>query len=119
MLITVRRRSAPASHPELIEIVTARTNAAVITPAENLLAAISLAEPFGLEITATSEARRFVARSGTVAMRQHLEDQLGVAYPQAELRRLDVGQHPGLDPSWCQPDERSVARSLVLRGPST
>lgn len=117
MLITVRRRSAPVSHPELIEIVTPRTNAAVITPADNLLAAISLADPFGLEITATSEARRFVARAGTVAMRQHLEDQLGVAYPQAELRRLDVDQHPGLDPAWCQPDERAVARSLVLRGP--
>ncbi|MCC6177446.1 MAG: TraM recognition domain-containing protein [Chloroflexi bacterium] len=104
-------------HHELVEIVTPRTNAAVITPAENLLAAISLAEPFGLEMTATSEARRFVARAGTVAMRQHLEDQLGVAYPQAELRRLDVDRHPGLDPSWCQPDERVVARSLVLRGP--
>jgi hypothetical protein len=117
MLFTVRRRSTPSAPPKLIEIVTPRTNAAVITPAENLLAAISLAEPFGLEITATSEARRFVARAATVAMRQHLEDQLGVAYPQAELRRLDVGQHPGLDPAWCQPDERVVARTLVLRGP--
>jgi len=101
----------------LVQIVTPRTNAAVITPAENLLAAISLAEPFGLEITATPEARRLMARAGTVAMRHHLEDHLGVAYPQADLRRLDVNQHPGLDPAWCQPDERVVARTLVLRGP--
>src|SRR6266511_4090079 len=98
MLFQVRRRSSPVARPELVEIITPRTNAAVITPAENLLAAISLTEPFGLEITATAQARRFVARAGNIQMRQHLEDQLGVAYPQAELRRLAVDRYPGLDP---------------------
>ena len=63
-----RRRTNLAPRRELVEIVTPRTNAAVITPAANLLAAISLAEPFSLEIAATSEARRFVARAGTVSM---------------------------------------------------
>ncbi|MCC6178359.1 MAG: TraM recognition domain-containing protein [Chloroflexi bacterium] len=113
-----KRRPSPSSRPELVEIVTPRTNAAVITPAENLLAAISPAEPFGLEITATAQARRFVARAASTAMRQHLEDQLGVAYPQAELRRLDVERFPGLDPAWCRSDERVAACTLSLRGPA-
>lgn len=117
MLITVRRRSRPDIRLELVEIVTPRTNAAVITPTENLLAAVSVAEPFALEITATAEARRFVARAGSAHIRQRLEDLLGVAYPQAELRWLDVDQYPGLDPAWRCPDERAAACMLVLRGP--
>ena len=118
MLLKVRRRARVVLRPELVEIVTPRTNAAVITPAENLLAAISLAEPFALEITATAQARRFVARAGSAQTRQRLEEQLGVAYSQAELRRLDVDQFPGLDPAWCHPDERLVACSFRLRGPA-
>jgi len=118
MPLSIRRRPSPVMHPELVEIVTPRTNAAVITPAENLLAAISLSEPFSLEITATSQARRFVARAGNLVMRKHLEDQLGVAYPQADLRHLDIDRYPGLDPAWCHPDERVAACTLTLRGPT-
>src|SRR4051812_6253226 len=118
MLLRDRRRTSAPTCPELVEIVTPRTNAAVITPAENLLAAISVAEPFSLEITATAGARRFVVRAGSVPTRQRLEDQLGVAYPQAELRRLDVSQFPGLDPALRHPDERLVARSFELRRPA-
>jgi hypothetical protein len=111
-----RSHSTPAS--QLVEIVTPRTNAAIVAPAENLLAAISLNEPFGLEITATAQARRFVARAGSLQMRQHLEEQLGVAYPQAELRQLDVDRYPGLDPAWCQPDEQVSVCTLDLARPS-
>src|SRR5688572_16894302 len=68
--------------PELVEIVTPRTNAAAFTPAENLFAAVSLPEPFSLEIAATRDARWFLVRTATAAMRAHLEEQLGVAYPQ-------------------------------------
>ena len=50
------------------------------------------------EIAATGAARGSSSRRGP-AMRRHLEDQLGVAYPQAELRRLDAGRFPGLDPA--------------------
>src|SRR4051794_34436820 len=118
MLLRDRRRASEPNHPELVEIITPRTNAAVITPAENMLAAISLAEPFSLEITATAQARRFVVRAGSTPMRQHLEDQLGVAYPQAELRRLDVEHFPGLDPAWRHPDEQVAVRTFSLRGPA-
>lgn len=42
MLVTIRRRTNPAPRRELVEIVTPRTNAAVITPTENLLPTFSV-----------------------------------------------------------------------------
>ena len=102
---------------QLVEIVTPRTNAAAVSPAENLFAAISLPEPFSLEIAATHDARWFLARAGTPAMRSHLEDQLGAAYPQAELRRLDHATIPGLDPARRAPDEQVAACAFGLRRP--
>ncbi len=50
-VVIERRRTPPAV--DVVEVVTPRTNAATITPTENLLAAISLNEPFSLEIAAT------------------------------------------------------------------
>lgn len=117
MRLTIERRRAPEPRPELVEVVTPRTNAAIVTPAENLLAAISLREPFALEIAATDTARWFVARAESPAMRRHLEDQLAVAYPQAELRPLDTERFPGLDPARLGPDEQVAASTLVLRRP--
>src|SRR5690348_13276920 len=102
----------------LVEIVTPRTSAATITPAENLLAAISLDEPFSLELAATADARWFLARAGSAAVLRHVADQIGVAYPQAALRPLDAARHPGLDPAWRRPDEQVAACTLVLRGPA-
>ncbi|HZU05152.1 MAG TPA: hypothetical protein VFB73_04205, partial [Chloroflexota bacterium] len=91
---------------------------ATITPAENLLAAISLDETFSLEVVATADARWFLARAGSTAMLHHLADQLGVAYPQAELRPLDVARYPGLDPAWRRRGEQVAACTLVLRAPA-
>ncbi len=117
MRLAIERRRAQEARPELVEVVTPRTNAAIVTPAENLLAAISLREPFALEIAATDSARWFVARAESPAMRRHLEDQLAVAYPQAELRPLDAERFPGLDPARLRPDEQVAAATLVLRRP--
>jgi hypothetical protein len=100
-----------------MEIVTPRTNAATITPSENLLAAISLDEPFGLEIAATRSSRWFLARASTPGMARQLESELSVAYPQAEIRRLDLERHPGLDPAGLEQGERVAACALALRGP--
>jgi len=100
-----------------VEIVTPRANAAVITPAENLFAAISLPESFSFEIVGTGSARWFLARANSTAMRRHLETQLAVAYPQAELRPLEIERYPGLDPAWTRPEEQVVSCSLVLRAP--
>ena len=116
-----RTHSAPAEPPErtaLVEIVTPRTNAAAILPAENLLGAISLPEPFSLEIAGTRQMRWFLARAGSVGMRRHLENQVGVAYPQAALRPLATDTVPGFDPARCAPDEQVAACTLVLRAPA-
>ena len=72
-------RPPPGPRQQLLELVTPRTNHATITPAENLFASISLAEPFAVEIAATSDARRFLARARSAAMARHLAAQLGVA----------------------------------------
>ena len=111
-----RRRHASA-RPELLEIVTPRTNAAIVTPVENLLAAIALSEPFSLEIAATETTRRFLARAQSPAMRRHLTEQLAVAYPQAELRPLDTECLPDLDPARRAPDEQAAICTLRLRRP--
>ena len=117
MRIALERPKAPSRRTELVEIVTPRTNTATITPAENLLAAISLAEPFSLEIAATGTARWFLARAGSGAMRCHLESQLAVAYPQAEIRGLNLERYPGLDPAGLGPEEQVAACTLTLRAP--
>ena len=118
MRVMIRRRATIDTLPaELLEIVTPRTNAATVTPAENLFAAISLADPFSLEIAATRETRRFLVRTGRPAMQAHLAEQLSVAYPQAGFRWLDPERDPGLDPARRGPDEQVRACALVLRSP--
>ena len=111
------RRDRQLLGGELVEVVSPRTNTAAVTPAENLLAAISLAEPFSLEIAATSRARWFIVRTATPAMRRHLSEQLAVAYPQADVRPLDLQRHPGLDPAVPGPNEQLAACGLALRAP--
>ena len=90
MKVRVVRRAQSVGRTELIEIVTPRTNAATITPIENLLAAVSGQEPFSLEIALTAGSCRFLARTASAALRDQIAEQLGAAYPQAELRRLDL-----------------------------
>src|ERR1700716_1221571 len=88
-----RQPSAPAQ-PHLIEVVTPRTNLAALTSAENLFAAIALAEPFSVEIAADGTRRQFLVRAAGARVRQQRESQLGAAYPQAELRRLQPEADP-------------------------
>ncbi|HZU12262.1 MAG TPA: hypothetical protein VFB58_05440 [Chloroflexota bacterium] len=114
----LRQRQRDKDQPELIEIITPRTNTAIITPAENLFAAIAYPETFSLEIAATHTGRWFLARSGGPAMRQHLEAQLAAAYPQADLKHLDLTRSPGLDPAWQRDGEQMQVCTLVLRAPT-
>ena len=118
MRVTIRRRPAGAVPSELLEIVTPRTNAATITPAENLFAAISLADAFSLEIAATPETRRFLVRTSRPAMQAHLAEQLSVAYPQASFRWLDPERDPGSDPARCGAHQQVRACALVLQRPA-
>lgn len=117
MRVRIERRKTVVPPQELVEVVTPRTNAATISAAENLFAAIALPEPFSLEIAATSRSRWFLGRAQGPAMRQHLESQLGVAYPQAELRRVEHERYPALDPAALGPTEQVEACALTLRAP--
>jgi hypothetical protein len=113
-----RRHLAAAVGTEIVELVTPRTNAAIITPAEHLLAAIALRESFSFEIAVTKHLRRFLVRAGSERMRRHLEGQLGAAYPQADIRGPDVAWDASLDPAHCAADEQVAKCALVLRAPA-
>src|SRR5437773_2912037 len=88
------KRATPAQPIDVVEVVTPRTNLATLTSAENLFAAIALAEPFSLEIAADGTCRQFLIRAAGPGMRHQLQSQLGAAYPQAELRPLNPDKDP-------------------------
>jgi Helicase HerA, central domain len=106
-----RRRRQLRSEPQVVEVVSPRTNGAALTSAENLFAAIALAEGFSLEIAADHQRRQFLVRAASPRMWQQLASQLGAAYPQAELRPVV----PNADPAGRRADEQVVACSLGLR----
>ncbi len=113
------RYTAPSQH--LLEVVTPRTNAALLSPAENLFGALSLyagtAEtgPLALEISADRERRRFLVRTGTADQQRDLVAQIGAAYPQAMLRPLGVASQSSADPARPDPDEQVIGCTLELR----
>ncbi|MCL5107363.1 MAG: DUF87 domain-containing protein, partial [Chloroflexi bacterium] len=117
MRIRLGRSRADTKYVALLEVVTPRTNTAAVTAAENLLAAVSLPEPFSLEMAATCDASWFLVRTGSPEMQGLLTRQIGACYPQAEIRQLDLGRWPGLDPAYPAPGEKAMACRLVLRRP--
>jgi hypothetical protein len=105
------KRPAPPPDVDVVEVVTPRTNLAALASAENLFAAIAVAEPFSLEIAADRTSRQFLIRAAGPGVRQQLESQLGAAYPQAELRPLP----PDADPARHKAGEQVSACTLELR----
>src|SRR5919201_6303468 len=92
-LVIRRRRGAaavPAQH--LLEVVSPRTNAALISPATHLCGALTRhagaadGGPIALEIAADSERCRFLVRTTSDEQQRHVASQVGAAYPQAVLR---------------------------------
>ena len=73
-----RRRPTVAHGTELLEVVTPRTNGAIVAPTENFLAAVSLPEPFSLELAAAPEARWFLLRAGM--QRAYTDESVPVAF---------------------------------------
>ena len=124
MRLTLRRHAAQAREPaeELLEAVTPRTNAAVITPAEHLCGALALGDdldtaaavaPVSLEIAGDHLGRRFLARAASAAERRDLVGQIGAAYPQATLRPAAAEE----DPARMRRGEQLAVCTLVLRYP--
>jgi hypothetical protein len=114
--VALERRRSASAELHLFHVVTPRTNAAAVTAAENLLAALVGAGPCALEIAANRGGRWFLARAASPATARHLAEQLAVAYPQAEITPLDVARNPSLDPARTAPGEQSRSCTLVLRG---
>src|SRR5437879_1379653 len=115
-----RRRSlAPAE--QLLEVITPRTNAALITPAANLCASLSLHTttpgdgPVALEIVGDGERSRFFVRSESKSQQRQLQGQVGAAYPQGTLRSLDPASMLSGDPLRVGSDERIACCTLTLR----
>ncbi len=122
--VVVRRKGGGAAREpaeQLLEIVTPRTNAALISPAENLCAALTLhtrapgGGPVGLEIVADHERRRFLVRTETALQQRQLRGQVGAAYPQAMLRSLGPTTLPIGDPAQVGPHEQLATCTLGLR----
>src|SRR5262249_10408323 len=115
-----RRRSlAPAE--QLLEVITPRTNAALITPAENLCGSLSLditspdGGPVALEIVADGERSRFFVRSERKSQQRQLQGQIGAAYPQSTLRSLEPASMLSGDPLYVGSDEQIACCILALR----
>src|SRR5437763_14449659 len=117
---------APAQH--LLEVVSPRTNAALISPAAHLCGGLTrhAGEPDGgpvaLEIAADAERRRFLVRTATLEQQQHVASQVGAAYPQALLRPASPNPewHPDgtallVDPATPGPGEQVAACVLQPR----
>lgn len=113
------RPRAPAE--QLLEVITPRTNAALITPAENLCGSLTLhtagpgSSPVALEIVADGERSRFFVRTETQAQQRQLRAQIGAAYPQATLRSLEPATMPTGDPLRVGAGEQLECCTLALR----
>ena len=103
--------AAPDTPPDLVELISPRTNAASYTPLEHLFAALSREGGVSLEIGGDAGARRFYARLAGPHARTHLNAQLSAAYPQTRARPAPV------DPAQRQPGEQVAVVSLQLREP--
>ena len=119
--LVVKRNATPAPAEQLLEVITPRTNTALITPAEHLCGSLSLhtttpgGGPVALEIVADGERSRFFVRSEKRAQQRQLQAQIGAAYPQATLRSLDPATMLSGDPLYVGTDERIACCTLALR----
>ena len=109
--------AAPAVN--LLEVITPRTNAARLTPAEHLLGAISVHAamqdgPVAFEIAGDQERRRFLVRTGSAGQQQRVAAQFAAAYPQAALRSSETTTLAA-DPAQLGPDEQVAVATLRLR----
>lgn len=121
--VRTRRKSdlvkQPAEH--LLDVVTPRTNAALISPAEHLCAGLSVdtgspgGGPVALEIVADDERCRFVIRAQSELQVQRLRGQVGAAYPQAALRAMNGASFPSGDPLNVGPEAQVACCAMRLR----
>src|SRR5258708_21446680 len=90
--------SAPAE--QVMEVVTPRTNTALLSSAEHLFAGLTLqanaadGSAVSLEIVADSERRRFLLRTGTQEQQRRASAPLRAAFTRATAPPLPPGRFP-------------------------
>src|SRR5215471_5063328 len=115
------RRAARLPAGQLLEVVTPRTNSALISAAEHLCASLCLhastggGEPVALEIVGDAERCRFVVRAQSELQLRRLHGHLGAAYPQAALRTQDHADLSFEDPLRVGPGELAAYSVMGLR----
>src|SRR6185503_458688 len=106
---------------QVLEMVSPRTNTALLSAAEHLFAALTVQnarrsqDSVAMEIAADAESRRFLARCSSPAEARRLMGLVGSAYPQAEIRNFDSASFPTGDPANVGPDEQVAVSTLGLR----
>ena len=121
--VHIKRNAGKTREPaqQLLEVVTPRTNTALISPAEHLCASLTLQTrgpgggPVALEIVADGERSRFLVRTESNLKQRQLQGQVGAAYPQAALRSLELAILPMGDPVQIGPHEQMASYTLGLR----
>jgi uncharacterized protein DUF87 len=106
-------RQIDAGDVELLEIVTPRTNAASLSAAEHLFAAVVGSRGLSFELAGDANGRHLYVRCVDAATRARLAAQIGAAYPQAHARRLEQS----VDPARLGEFEQQAACVLRLAEP--
>jgi hypothetical protein len=117
----VNRSMTISEADQILEIVTPRTNSALLSAAEHLFSALTVMSargeqrPVALEIAADAASRRFLARCTDPVEVPRLVALVGAAYPQAEVRHFDPAISAAGDPAAVGPDEQCFVCTLELR----
>lgn len=98
----------------LLEITPPRENERDAAAVEDMLAALSLSEPFSLEMAGEAGRKRFLARGSPRAI-EHLRSRLAGIYPHAGLEVVNPAREPRRDPARPRPGERALTMELYLR----
>lgn len=110
----VKMRRSANEEDLLLEITPPRDNERDAAAVQDMLAALSLSEPFSLEIAAEAGRKRFLARGSPRAI-EHLRSRLAGIYPQAGLEMVNPDREPRRDPALVRPGEWVLTMELYLR----
>jgi hypothetical protein len=97
----------------VLEVITPRTNTAALSAADHLFATLVGASGLGLELAGDAAGRHLYARAAGPALASRFALQLGAAYPQAHVRRVEDAD----DPACLRSGEQLAACTLQLAEP--
>ena len=99
----------------LAEVVPPRRLEEGERAARDFFATLAGGEALGLQVVITAAGPRFLLRAGSERALERALSQLGAAYPQVGVERLDAAGRPDLDPALCGSTEEAASLSLAPR----